>query len=64
MVEIDFTVPEIMEMRIVTWNLHVDDSNKGRYDMILDIYILTVLGLNLKLSEHLIEACGGTLKGS
>ena len=40
----------------VTWKFHVDDSAKGRYYMILDRYLLTKLGLNLKISEHVIEA--------
>ena len=31
------------------WDCHVDDSAKGRYYMILGIYILISLGLNLKI---------------
>ena len=34
---------------------HVDDSVKGRYDIIIGQYILTELGLNLILYEHVIE---------
>ena len=34
-VKIDFTLPELSATKIVTWNCHVDDSAKGRYDMIL-----------------------------
>ena len=34
----------------------MDDSDKGRYDMILEQDILTELVLNLKLYEHVIEA--------
>ena len=41
----------------------MDDSAKGKYNMILGRALLTDLGLNLKLSEHLIEAYGRTLKG-
>ena len=35
-----------------------------RYDVILGIYILKYLGLNLKLSDNVIEANDGTFKGS
>ena len=48
----------------MTYKLHVDESAKGRYDMILGRYLLTNLGLNLKFSERVIEAGDGTFKGS
>ena len=48
----------------MTCKCHVDDSAKGRYDMILGWDILTELLLNLKFSEHVIEADDGTFKGS
>ena len=44
-------------------NWHVDDSTKGGYYMILGRYLLTALGLNLKLSNHLIESYDGPFKG-
>ena len=34
-VKIDFTLPALSATNVVTWNCHVDDSSKGRYDMIL-----------------------------
>ena len=34
-VKVDFTLPELSATKFVTWNCHVDDSAKGRYDMIL-----------------------------
>ena len=40
----------------------MDDSAKGRYDMILGRYILTALWLNLKLSGHFIESDYGPFK--
>ena len=46
--KIYFTFPELTAKTIVTWNFHVDDSTKGRYNMILGRYLLTTLGLNLK----------------
>ena len=47
----------------MTWDFHVDDSAKGRYNMILGRYVLTYLRLNLKLSDHVIEAYDRTFKG-
>ena len=41
----------------------MDDSAKGRYDMILDKYLWTNLVLNIKSSDHIIEAYDGTFKG-
>ena len=38
-VEVDFTLPEISADNVVTWKCHVDESTKGRYDMILERYI-------------------------
>ena len=40
----------------------MDDSTKGRYYMILGGDILTQLGLNIKLSEHVIKTDYRTLK--
>ena len=42
----------------------MDEDAKCRYDMILGRYLLTDLGLDIKISEHLIEADSGPLKGS
>ena len=63
-VKIEFTSSELSAKKIVTWNFHVDDSSKGRYNIILGRDLLTLLGLNLKFSEHAIEADYGPLKGS
>ena len=63
-VKVDFTLPALSAMNVVTWNFHVYDSAKGRYDMILGRYILTELGLVLNFSDHVIEADGGTFKES
>ena len=41
----------------------MDVSDNGRYDLIVDIYIWTELGLNLKWYDHVIEAEDGHFKG-
>ena len=40
-VKVDFTLPVLSAKNVVTWIYHVDDSAKGRYDMILgrDLFI-------------------------
>ena len=63
-VKVDFTLTALSKNNVVTWKPHVDDSAKGRYDMILGKYLLTELGLNLKLSDHVIKADDGPFKGS
>ena len=62
-VRIYFNLTELSTAKIVTWNFHVGDSSRVRYDMILGIDILAVLGLILRLSENIIEAGDITLKG-
>ena len=58
-VKVDFTLPALSATNAVTWNCHVDDSAKGRYDIILGRHIFKELGLNLKFSEHVMKAdCG------
>ena len=49
-VKIYFTLPELRATKIMTWNCHLDESDKGRCDIIFGRYPLTSLGLNLKLS--------------
>ena len=63
-VKIDFTLPVLSTTNVVTWNFHVDDSTKGRYNIILGRYLLKELGLNLKFSEHVIKADDGPFNGS
>ena len=57
----DSTLPAFRSKNIVTWNCHVHDSVKGRYDMILGSNIFRALGLNIKFSEHIIKADDGPL---
>ena len=63
-VKIYFTLPEIGATNFVTCNFHVDDSDKGRYDIIPGRELLEALGLNLNLFEHAIKEDYGPLKGS
>ena len=41
--KLDFTLPAPIATNIVTRKFHVDDSSKGRYDIILGQYLLTEL---------------------
>ena len=63
-VKIYYNLPELSATNILTCNFHVDDSVKGRYDMILGRDLLTALGLNVRFSDHVIESYDGTLKVS
>ena len=49
-VKVYFILPALSATNVVTWKCHVDDSAKGRYNMILGRDILTELGFNLKSS--------------
>ena len=42
-VKTHFTLPTISAMNVVTWTFHVDESYKGRYDMIFGKDMLTEL---------------------
>ena len=46
-VNIDFTLPEFSATKIVTWNCHVDDSDKVRYGIILGRDLIKYLVLNI-----------------
>ena len=63
-VKIDSILPALSPMNVMTWNCHVVDSSKGRYYMILGKYLFTELGLNIKLSEHVIKSDDGPFNGS
>ena len=43
-VKVDFNLPALSATNAVTWNCHVDDSAKGRYDMVLLQDLQTELG--------------------
>ena len=63
-VKIYFTSPEFSATKIVTWECHSYDSNKGSYNKILGRDILTALGVNLTFYKPNIKGCDGSLKWS
>ena len=62
--KIYFTLPELRATKTVTWNYHVYDFAKGRYDIIIGRDLLTALVSKPILSEQVIKSDGGPLKGS
>ena len=48
-VNVYFCLPEFSSTKIVTWKCHIDESTKGRYDMILGRDLLTALVLVLDI---------------
>ena len=60
----DFTLPALITKNVVEWKCHADEPAKGRCDIIFGKCLLTGLGLNLKLSDHVIEEDYGDFKGS
>ena len=63
-VKIDFSLTGLGATKIVTCNCHVYDTAKIRNDMILRRDILAELGLNMELSDNVIEAYDGPFQGS
>ena len=53
-VQIGFTLPEISAATVETRGFHVYESDKGRYDIILDRYLSIVLVSNIYLFDHVI----------
>ena len=47
MINIYFALPALSAANFLTWKFHVDDSAKGRYDMILVRDLLTKLLSNI-----------------
>ena len=39
--EVDFTLSELITTNVMAWEFHVDDSTKGRYNMILGRDLIT-----------------------
>ena len=49
-VRLNSTFPYFSATKIMTSNFHVNESEKGKYDIIIGLYLLTSLGLNIILS--------------
>ena len=47
----------------MTWKCHVDDSNAGRCDIIIDRDLLNKLGIDIKISMNTIECSEGPYQG-
>ena len=62
-VNADFTLPALSAKNVVTWKCPGNKSAKGRPEMILGRDILLELGLNLNVSDHIIESDGGSFIG-
>ena len=63
-VKADSTLLTLITTNIMTWKCHLYDPAKGRHYMILEQYLLTELGLNLKFSDHVIKSDDRPFKGS
>ena len=50
----EFSIPELHDNRLITWNLHVT-KNLGAHDMILGRDILTDLGIDILSSNNTVE---------
>ena len=62
-VNIYFFLPEFSAMKTMTWQYHVNESAKGRYNMILGRDLLTYMGLDLKFYEDVIIGSDRTYEG-
>ena len=54
MAKVDFCLSEFSAIKNATRKYYVSESTESRYYMTLDIYLLTVLGLDLKFSKNFI----------
>ena len=48
-VKVDFNLPALSATNVVTWRCHVDDSDKGRYDIFLVQYIFNIIKIKSKI---------------
>ena len=47
-VEVEFNLPELSATNFGTWKFHVDDSAKGRYNMILEKISINIMRVKFK----------------
>ena len=50
-VKIDFFLPEFSAMKTVTWKYHMDNSTEIRCGIIPGVYLLTSLGVDIKILD-------------
>ena len=50
-VKIDFFLPEFSAMKTVTWKYHMDNSTEIRCGIITGVYLLTSLGVDIKILD-------------
>ena len=62
-VNLAFCLPDFSVTKIVMQKFHVNESNNGRYDMIIGKDLLTALGLDLKFYDSVIIGVEGPYKG-
>ena len=55
-----FTIPELHDNRLISWDVHVTKS-LGAYDMIIGRDILSDLGINIRFSDMMIEWDGAEI---
>ena len=53
-IKLEFTIPEMHEQRLITFNLHVTNAEMG-YDMIVGMDMLTTLGIDILNSTKSIQ---------
>ena len=51
---VEICLPYFSVTKIIPWKWYVDEYTNGRYDMIIDRDLLTVLELDLKFSKNVI----------
>jgi ribosomal protein L15 len=59
---LDFKIPEIITIKVVTWQAHVDDktsSKEAAYDMIMGMDLMTSIGITVDCEQRCIR-WGGT----
>ena len=62
-VNVDFYLTYSSATKIVSWKCHAGNKTNSRCNMILGRYLLTALGLDLKISAKLITGGEGPYEG-
>ena len=54
MVKASFTIPELQDDKMISWNLHIT-KDLGTHDMIIGRDILELLGVNIRFSDQTVQ---------